>query len=235
MFELQLNAEAFESDITELTKPLNGQYPRPWMTDLCDPLQAKVFIVGRNQAKTYSVESIGDHSRHLNALFNRNGETCRGLYDELSKGKSSPTRQNIDFLANELRDAGVYDILETNVICYSTPMSADLSRRLHAGGLQRGHEIFRYLLKTIRPSMLIVHGESSRRALEKALGAKLASIPSNPANVTNAHINYGGHDLIVYAISSLAPPAFNAWKKWSPEYLHRLAVDIADQLSHQAA
>jgi hypothetical protein len=133
-------------------------------------------------------------------------------------------------LANELQDSGVYDILETNVICYSTPMGSDLSRRLHAGDQQRGYEIFRYLLKTIRP-MLIVHGESSRRALEKALGAKLPSIPSNPANVTNAHINHGGHDVIVYPISSLAPPAFNAWKKWSAEYLHRLAVDIADKLA----
>ncbi len=235
MFESKLNAAAFESDITELTKPLNGQYPRPWMTDLSDPLQAKVFVVGRNQAKTYCVESIGHHSRHLNALFNRNGETCRGLYDELSKGKSSPTRQNIDLLANELRDAGVYDILETNVICYSTPMSSDLSRRLHAGGQQRGDEIFRYLLKTIRPSMLIVHGGSSRSALEKALGAKLPSVPSNPANLTKANINHGELNVIVYPIPSLAPPAFNAWKKWSAEYLHRLAVDIADELSHQAA
>jgi hypothetical protein len=235
MFESKLNAETFESDITELTKPLNGQYPRPWMTDLCDPLQAKVFIVGRNQAKTYSVESISDHSRHLNALFNRNGETCRGLYNELSKGTSSPTRQHIDLLANELRVAGVYDILETNVVCYSSPMSVDLSRRLHAGGQQRGDEIFRYLLKTIRPSMLIVHGESSRRALEKALGGTLPSIGSDPADVTKAHIDYSGNDVIVYPISSLAPPAFNAWKKWSAEYLHRLAVDIADELSHQAA
>lgn len=235
MHPSKTSSEAFELDIEELTKPLNGQYPRPWMTDLREPLQASVFIVGKNQAKTYLVASVGDHSRHINALFNRHGETCRGLYNELSKGKSSPTRQNIDLLTDGLRAAGIHDILETNVICYSTPMSADLSRRLHAGGRQRGDEIFRYLLATIRPSVLIVHGESSRDALEKALGAELPAIARDAANVTRTHLDHRGHHVIVYPIPSLAPPAFNSWKKWSAEYVRKLAVNVAGELSQEAA
>ena len=41
--------ERFESAIRELVKPLNNQYPRPWVTKLDDPLQADVFVVGKNQ------------------------------------------------------------------------------------------------------------------------------------------------------------------------------------------
>lgn len=33
----------FEAVIREMTLPINGQYPRPWMTRLTDPRAAKVF------------------------------------------------------------------------------------------------------------------------------------------------------------------------------------------------
>jgi hypothetical protein len=41
----------FESAIRSLTAPINGQFPRSWMTDLQNPLLASVFIVGQNQAR----------------------------------------------------------------------------------------------------------------------------------------------------------------------------------------
>jgi hypothetical protein len=132
-----------EAVIRELTRPLNGQYPRPWMTKLTDPAQAKVFIVGKNQAKGYPVELVGNQGRHIDALFNRNGQTCRGLYDQINQNKPSPTRQNIVSLVKKLADAGIRETLETNVVCYSTPMSSDLSRSIHQGGAERGEEIFR--------------------------------------------------------------------------------------------
>ena len=50
MTELLERAQ-FESIIRELVKPLNKQYPRPWMTKLKDPRQADVFVVGKNQEK----------------------------------------------------------------------------------------------------------------------------------------------------------------------------------------
>jgi|TARA_B110000967_G_scaffold171343_1_gene181775 hypothetical protein len=37
----------FEETISLLTQPLNGQYPRPWMTNLTNPQEADVFIVGK--------------------------------------------------------------------------------------------------------------------------------------------------------------------------------------------
>ena len=140
----------FEDRIRELTWPINRQLPRPWMTDMSNPLKADMFIVGMNQAKLYRVEEVS-HERHVDALFNRNGESCRGVYDEVTGGRPSPTRRNIDGLAARLRRQGIYNILETDVVCYSTPMSGDLRDRAHVGGATKGEEIFRYLLDVIAP------------------------------------------------------------------------------------
>jgi hypothetical protein len=90
--------ETLEAGIWELTRPLNDQYPRPWMTDSTDPASAKVFVIGKNQAKGFQIKSIRDHKRHIDALYNRSGETCRGLYDEITGGKPSPTRPISDYL-----------------------------------------------------------------------------------------------------------------------------------------
>jgi hypothetical protein len=147
----------FEQVITELTRPLNNQLPRPWMTDLKDPREASVFIVGKNQAKTYPADRL-DHTRHINGLFNRQGETARGIYDEMTGGKRSPTRASTDMLRNVLRHAKVEHVLETNVVCYSTGMGSNLRRTEHRGGRDKGTEIFQSLLRFIQPKVLIAHG-----------------------------------------------------------------------------
>ena len=68
----------FEGFIRDLTTEINGQYPRPWMTDLKDPTQAKVFIVGYNPASAYTKDKV-DYERYIDSLFNRNGEGCRSF------------------------------------------------------------------------------------------------------------------------------------------------------------
>lgn len=54
-------------------------------------MKATVFIVGKNQAKTFP-ESRLNHDRHMDGLFNRSGETARGIYDEMTGGGTSPIR-----------------------------------------------------------------------------------------------------------------------------------------------
>lgn len=76
MLDSSPHRQAFEQSIAQATRPLNGQLPRPWMTDLVDPLSAQVFIVGRNPARSYDA-SLVTHERHLDALFNRNGAKSR--------------------------------------------------------------------------------------------------------------------------------------------------------------
>jgi hypothetical protein len=133
----------FEATIRDLTRPVNGQYPRPWMTKLTDPTSARVFIVGKNQAKGYPVERVGSHHRYLDTLFNRNGQSNRALYDLITGGQPSPTRENIDSLTTRLERLGVREVVETNVICYSTPLSTDLTLSEHRGGRERGGKSFR--------------------------------------------------------------------------------------------
>ena len=89
--------------------------------------------MGKNQAKTFSEADVGSHDRFIDALFNRRGQSCRGLYDKVTEGKSSPTRGKIDALTRCLESQGVREILETNVIGYSTPMSSDLDKAEHHG------------------------------------------------------------------------------------------------------
>ncbi len=214
---------SFEEVVKQLTLPLNGQYPRPWMTRLSDPTRARVFIVGKNQAKGYLVEKVGSHARHIDALFNRNGQSNRSLYDEITGGQPSPTRLNVEGLTTRLERLGVPEVLETNVICYSTPLSVDLSLPSHTGGKKRGQEIFRTLLHFIRPSVLIVHGAGASRELAKLLGTDLPEPPTVPSTFHRRETDHG----IVFVIPSLAPPEYNKWSSWAPEYLDRLAPLVA--------
>jgi len=210
-----------EQYIREMTRPINGQYPRPWMTDSTMPERSEVFIVGRNQAKTYPVELLRDHDQHIDALFNRNGEGCRGLYDKLYPAPS-PTRKNIARLSRLLKDRGIEDILETNVICYSTPMSSDLSQAEHRGGAARGTELFTGLLNFIRPRVVIAHGAGTVADLARVLKTEKFSVPDGPAKVCFHDVD----KLRIYPIPSLAPPAWNSWSRWADEYLGRVSEHI---------
>ena len=45
------------------------EWLRPWMTRWRDPARARVFIVGHNQATTFTTEDVGDAEKYLSALF----------------------------------------------------------------------------------------------------------------------------------------------------------------------
>lgn len=215
---------AFELAVSLLTQPLNGQLPRPWMTDLSDPLSAKVFIVGRNQAKSYDAAWL-THQRHMDALFNRNGESCRGLYAELV-GSSSQTRQNTDRLRGLLFQAGVDSVLETNVSCYSTPMSANLAMPGHSGGRGRGTEIFRTLIEAVQPPVLIVHGAGAIKDLSKVLSYDLPLPCAEPSKLVSAQAG----NTTVFMVRSLAPTEWWQWHGWAWSHLQLVAKEVSDLL-----
>ena len=215
----------FEETIRRLTRPANGQLPRPWMTRMTRPLEADVFIVGRNQRNEYLARDIS-HQRHVDALFNRNGESCRGLYDEITGGRPSRTRQNIDGLVARLNQLNIPNILETNVVCYSTPMSADLRDRAHSGGMEEGEAIFRYLLAEIAPAVLIVNGVGSVQRLSRTLKVNGLRVPHSAGEVCDVQTERH----LVIPIPSLAQPEFNKWASWSDGYLEKVADRVRDKL-----
>jgi hypothetical protein len=105
-------AARLEAEIRKLTRSINGQYPRPWITRSKDPASSKVFLVGMNDAKTFPVSKVGSHDRFLNALFNRGGEDCYDLYYHVTCGPYY-TRDNLDSLIGRLEKYGVTDVLST--------------------------------------------------------------------------------------------------------------------------
>lgn len=193
------------------------------MTDSTAPEKSKVFLVGKNQAKTFPVARLRGHDQHMDALFNRNGESCRSLYDQLYP-QPSPTRGNIDRLVQRLNADGVTDVLETNVICYSTPMSSDLAQAAHAGGRARGTELFRGLLDLLQPRVLIAHGSGTLDILSRLLGTGGFDIPENAEKASFREVGR----IRVYPIPSFAPPAWNKWSRWAGAYFDRLAKSVAE-------
>lgn len=217
--------EAFEETIRELTQPINGQLPRPWMTKMTNPLEADVFIVGMNQRNGYPADQIA-HERHLDALFNQNGESCRGLYDEVTNGKLSQTRLNTDGLTARLNQRDVHDIIETNVVCFSTPLGKDLRKSENVEGARQGEEIFCYLLDAIAPPVLIVHGSGSLKRIARILKVGNLKVPRSAEEICDIQTG----DQLIIPIPSLAPPGFNMWSSWSNEYLDHVADRVRENL-----
>ena len=218
-----------ETAVRELTRPINGQYPRPWMTEMADPENAEVFIVGYNQATGFPVGSINSHETYVSALFNVKSGSCRRLYDKMRGNNGpSPTRKNIDSLNKMLLAERIEKIIETNVICYSTPMSSDLGSHAHTGGKEAGREIFLELIRTIRPKVLIAHGEGTKKELERVLGVKAPALPENgDGAVCSVHQQVAGlgapYDPMIIFVPSLAPPKWNSWSNWAPAHLKAVA------------
>jgi hypothetical protein len=222
--------DSFEKLILELTKEINGQYPRPWMTDSIYPETAKVFIVGYNPASAYPVKNV-DHNRHIDALFNRNGEQCRKFYSEVTQ--QSPTRTNIEWFSQKLVRAGITGILETNVVCYGAKKKKYLSLPGHRGGRERGIEIFRLLVKTIKPKAIILHGAGVRD--EFARNYRDVEIPKPPSSEDQYVTVSLNSDTEIFVIPSLALPGFQNWPSrplsafcnWADGYLDQVAKKVA--------
>ncbi len=216
-----------EDMVRSWTRPLNGQYPRPWMSRLTDPTMASAFIVGRNQATPFPVSLVPSHEAFIDALFNRNGQTHAALYGRVraASGKGpSPTRGNVERLTALLEDRGVAGVLETNVICYSTAMSSDLGSASHAGGKEAGKQVFRGLLAAIKPRILIAHGAATRSDLEKMLATTLPPPAGTSAEgVKGKELTLSGHHMLVLVVPALAPPGWNKWSSWAPIHLERVA------------
>jgi hypothetical protein len=203
------------------------------MTDVVQPEKARVFIVGFNPAKEFPATMVGGHEAFIDALFNRNGKSCRKLYEKICGPEGiSPTRMNIDALRKAL---GGYDVLETNVICYSAPMSSHLGRKEHQGGKEAGRAIFLALLDIIRPVALIVHGAGTNKELARVLRTPLPSPPSRQADGVIrsrvvAQLPGGTYAPMIFGIRSLGLPEWNKWKYWAQPHLTAVCSEVRKYL-----
>jgi hypothetical protein len=215
-----------------LEQPVNGQYLRPWMTDMERPEEALVFIVGRNPATAFPVDKFRDLDMYIDALYNRNGELCRELYKRIRGPKdSSDTRENISYLCDRLAKRDINDIIETNVICYATPKSKDLKQPEHQGGKEAGIAMFLEILGIIRPIVLIVHGVGTKKELEQLLWMELPTAASKQADRVSRKrvcMRVWGerYEPMVFVIPSLAKPRWSHWQEWAPRHLDELCSEV---------
>ncbi len=218
--------DKFEKLIRKLTTEINGQYPRPWMTDLKAPSRADVFVVGYNPATAYLSNEVS-YERFIDSLFNRNGETCGKFYAEITK--QTPTRDNIEMLVEKLTKVGVSSILETNVVCYGAKSKKYLRRREHAGGKTRGTEIFRELVEVIRPKAILLHGKGVCDEFRHSFNLSLLPDPPDTKDKF-VQINL---DLKteLFVIPSLALPGFRNWPPFPLESFCNWADEYLDEVS----
>jgi len=215
---------ALETSIRRLTQAVNGQFPRPWLTDMKHPEGARLFIVGYNQATIFRAATL-DYDCYIDALFNRNGRSCLRLYERMRLPRdTSQAQRNLNALRECLASRGVIDVVQTNVICYSTPMARDLARVENRAGKLVGRQIFCEILGMIRPIVLIAHGARTTKELGRVLRKKLPRAASNPAEVVSCvrvHTQLGGEPYapMVFVIPSLSPPKWNSWQKWAQPHL----------------
>lgn len=200
------------------------------MTDLDNPSQAQVFVVGYNPASAYHSNAV-DYERFIDSLFNRNGETCREFYKEVTD--KSPTRGNIEMFTRKLADAGVTSVIETNVVCYGAKKKRHLSLPEHNGGKRRGVQIFRELISEIQPKVIVVHGIGVCKEFTCALN--LAPPLPEPPNNEDMFVDYQMGQIQIFVIPSLADPGFRNWPSsphrsfcnWADGYLNKIAGRVA--------
>lgn len=146
---LRETARLSERDISEI---------RPFVCN-GNPKNCDVFIVGTNAASTVSWSPFWDSEREIfdKAAWLQTYEHERAE-QKRRKGKTrfraqSPTRSRIElFVSAATRTNGV---LETNIFAVSTPSEKDLKPS------DRETAIFEFLLETIKPKALFVHGETA--------------------------------------------------------------------------
>lgn len=202
-----------EDRIRALTKKRNGAYPRPWMTDI-DPEQADVLIVGASSAETFHVAAIGSHDQFIDALWNRNGLTCRRMYDAATT-KPSRTRPNLDRLSGMLAEHKLTS-LQTNVACASGRSDAKVPKKERA----HGTELFKAVMMHVPWKAMILYGVRVSKRFGIALDLNMPSVP--PPDSAPVSVQFHGRP--VYISPTLA---FSGYRTSVWPYLGRVVAEIA--------
>ncbi|MBM5574928.1 hypothetical protein [Deefgea sp. CFH1-16] len=126
---------------------------------LCEglPFGCPIFLVGINPGKN------SEFWPHWNAI---KGCNKRGWMEDYcaKHGRLSPTRARIERLFKAM---GTLRCLETNIFPFASPRESDLDASL------RNTRVFDFLLKSIRPQVMFVHGATAIEHLVKLTGSNL--------------------------------------------------------------
>ena len=156
--KLTPQAERLSERLREFRLDLSKLLPSPssWLF-LCrgSPLTCRVFIVGSSPAREIEKPfwSFWSNSRGF-----EKAEFIR----ELKKldGGLTPTRERVEIIANAV---GQQVTLDTNIYSKTARTEADLRKRKE----YKNTDVIEYLLRTIRPKVVLAHGDKAKRFFEK--------------------------------------------------------------------
>ena len=152
----------FETVLRE--KLENYEKPRPLICD-GNPLECEIFIVGINSAtemnsdfwsfwnKTYGFKKLEWFESYI---LERKQKPLKP--NKTRRNRLSSTRQRIEWITESARPIKT---LETNLFVKATPTADELKSE------DRNSSVFEFLLKTIKPKILLIHGNEVIEYFEK--------------------------------------------------------------------
>ena len=159
---------------------------RPFICD-GNPLDCKVFIVGINAAT--EMEKDFWHFWSNKSGFNKK-EWLNSYVAERSlkplkanrtrRNRLSNTRQRIEWIVDSIRPIG---ILETNLFAKATPTADELKNE------DRKSPIFEFLVETIKPEVVFIHGKEVKEYFENLFNVKLEKEKLNNVDLFGINTN----------------------------------------------
>jgi hypothetical protein len=153
-----------------LERQLPSPRSRPFVCE-GSPLKCQIFIVGTNSARLVEKPffSFWDPSYGF-----KKKEFIREL--ELKPGGLTPTRKNIEIIANV---AGQEITLDTNIYLCPTLRAKHLKKE------DKNTDVFEYLLREIEPEIVLAHGNQAIKFFKKRCSDFIEDrVPLSPQTVT---------------------------------------------------
>ena len=153
---------------------------------ICDgyPLECEIFIIGINPATSSDTNFFGYWNGNK---FDKERWFAEYKNERKAKGKKeiSLTRKKIEMLVNEVFSD--FKCLETNAYSVATPDVNSLNKN------DKNTDVLSFLLDTIKPKALFIHGRKPVKFIEKKLGIKFTSsepvIYKNMVICATKHLN----------------------------------------------
>lgn len=159
----------FEINLREKLEKHNR--PRPFICN-GNPLESEVFIVGINAATEmkkdfwdFWTQDLGfDKGKWLETyIVERKEKPLKP--NKTRRNKLSNTRQRIEWITESIKPIKT---LETNLFVKATPTAQELNSG------DRKSEVFEYLLETIKPKIIFIHGNEVKDYFEKLYNINIA-------------------------------------------------------------
>ena len=158
----------FENDLRERLKKY--EKPRPLICE-GNPLECEIFIVGINAATEmnsdfwsfWSKDNGFKKAEWLESyILERKLKPLKP--NKTRRNKLSSTRQRIEWIIESIKPIKT---LETNLFVKATPTADELKSE------DRESSVFEYILETIKPKILFIHGNEVIEYFEKLYGIKI--------------------------------------------------------------